>query len=100
MRQNMINTLSIERPTTQQPPSNPQCDCNQHISSAMFVGLESKSSWQVNIHPSAYITEEDPINEDEEDQHALTRAYAQVEELCNNIKKKKQAQFNCVEIPT
>ncbi|KAG6325987.1 hypothetical protein ID866_13102 [Astraeus odoratus] len=96
----MINTLSIERPTTQQPPNNQQCNCNQCISSAMFVGLESKSSWQVNIHPSTYIMEEDPINEDKEDQRALTYAYVQVEELCNNIKKKKQACFNGVEIPS
>ncbi|KAG6328643.1 hypothetical protein ID866_10446, partial [Astraeus odoratus] len=66
----------------------------------MFMGLESKSSWQVDIHPSAYIMEEDPINEDEEDQHALTCAYMQVEELHNNIKKKKQACFNGVEIPS
>ncbi|KAG6327643.1 hypothetical protein ID866_11445 [Astraeus odoratus] len=65
----------------------------------MFVGLESESSWQVNIHPSTYIMEEDPINEDEEDQHAFTHAYAQVEELHNNIKKKKQAHFDGVEIP-
>ncbi|KAG6331365.1 hypothetical protein ID866_7724 [Astraeus odoratus] len=100
MRQNMINTFSIERLMTQQPPSNPQCNCNQCISSAMFVGLESKSSWQVNIHPSMYIMEEDPINEDEEDQHALAHAYVQVEELCNNIKKKKQACFDGVEIPS
>ncbi|KAG6327710.1 hypothetical protein ID866_11379 [Astraeus odoratus] len=75
MRQNMINTLSIERPTTQQPLNNQQHNCNQCISSAMFVGLESKSSWQVDIHPSVYIMEEDPINEDEEDQHALTCTY-------------------------
>ncbi|KAG6330071.1 hypothetical protein ID866_9019 [Astraeus odoratus] len=99
MRQNMINTLSIERLTTQQPPSNPQRNCNQHISSTMFVGLESESLWQVNIHPSAYIMEEDPINEDEGDQHGLACAYAQVEELHNNIKKKKQACFNSIEIP-
>ncbi|KAG6328599.1 hypothetical protein ID866_10490 [Astraeus odoratus] len=90
MRQNMINTLSIERPTTQQPPNNQQCDCNQHISSTMFMGLESKSLWQVDIHPSAYIMEEDPINKDKEDQHALAHTYAQVEELCNNIKKRNK----------
>ncbi|KAG6328381.1 hypothetical protein ID866_10709 [Astraeus odoratus] len=85
---------------TQQPPSNPQHDCNQCISSAMFVGLESESSWQVDIHPSAYITEEDPINKDEEDQHTLAHAYVQVEELHNNIKKKQQAHFDRVEIPS
>ncbi|KAG6328395.1 hypothetical protein ID866_10694 [Astraeus odoratus] len=96
----MINTLSIERPTTQQPLNNQQHDCNQHISSTMFMGLESKSLWQVDIHPSTYIMEEDPINKDEEDQHALTHTYAQVEELRNNIKKKKQAHFNGVEIPS
>ncbi|KAG6328612.1 hypothetical protein ID866_10477 [Astraeus odoratus] len=66
----------------------------------MFMGLEAESSWQVDIHPSTYITEEDPINKDEEDQHTLTHAYAQVEELCNNIKKKKQACFDRVEIPS
>ncbi|KAG6330939.1 hypothetical protein ID866_8150 [Astraeus odoratus] len=65
----------------------------------MFVGLESESSWQINIHPSTYITEEDPINKDKEDQCTLTHAYAQAEELHNNIKKKKQACFNGVEIP-
>ncbi|KAG6328690.1 hypothetical protein ID866_10399 [Astraeus odoratus] len=99
MRQNMINTLSVERLMTQQPLNNPQCNCNQCISSAMFMGLESKSSWQVNIHPSTYIMKEDPIDEDEEDQHALTHAYVQVEELHNNIKKKKQARFDGIEIP-
>ncbi|KAG6327726.1 hypothetical protein ID866_11362 [Astraeus odoratus] len=96
----MINTLSIERLTTQQPPNNQQHDCNQRISSAMFMGLESESSWQVDIHPSTYIMEEEPINEDEEDQRALTHTYVQVEELHNNIKKKKQAHFNGVEIPS
>ncbi|KAG6331837.1 hypothetical protein ID866_7252 [Astraeus odoratus] len=100
MRQNMINTLSIERPTTQQSLNNQQHNCNQCISSAMFMGLESKSSWQVDIHPSTYIMEEDPINKDKEDQCALTCAYVQVEELHNNIKKKEQACFNRVEIPS
>ncbi|KAG6326992.1 hypothetical protein ID866_12096 [Astraeus odoratus] len=66
----------------------------------MFMGLESESLWQVDIHPSAYIMEEDPINKDKEDQHALAHAYAQVEELHNNIKKKKQACFDRVEIPS
>ncbi|KAG6330341.1 hypothetical protein ID866_8746 [Astraeus odoratus] len=83
----------------QQPLNNPQHDCNQCISGAMFMGLESESSWQANIHPSAYITEEDPIDKDEEDQCTLAHAYVQVEELHNNIKKKKQACFNSVEIP-
>ncbi|KAG6328947.1 hypothetical protein ID866_10142 [Astraeus odoratus] len=44
--------------------------------------------------------EEDPINKDEEDQCTLAHAYAQVEELHNNIKKKKQACFDRVEIPS
>ncbi|KIK24113.1 hypothetical protein PISMIDRAFT_10512 [Pisolithus microcarpus 441] len=39
-------------------------------------------------------------NANKEDKHALARAYAQVEELKNAIKRKKPAHFDGVEIPT
>ncbi|KAI6138988.1 hypothetical protein BKA82DRAFT_4365377 [Pisolithus tinctorius] len=60
----------------------------------MFFSNEDASEYQVDLHPSSYLVDENLEEDaDKEDQHALARAYAQVEELKNAIKKKKSAHF-------
>ncbi|KIN96871.1 hypothetical protein M404DRAFT_32835 [Pisolithus tinctorius Marx 270] len=63
----------------------------------MFFSNEESMEFQINLHPSSYLMDEElESNTDEEDQHTLARAYMQVEELKNNIKKKKVTHFNSV----
>ncbi|KIN99889.1 hypothetical protein M404DRAFT_29941 [Pisolithus tinctorius Marx 270] len=93
------NLVSIQRPNQ---PSNSSrgCDTPPHLVSMMFFSNEETAEFQVDLHPSSYlINEELESNTDEEDQCALARAYMQVEELKNNIKKKKVTRFDSVDIP-
>ncbi|KIK11564.1 hypothetical protein PISMIDRAFT_19415 [Pisolithus microcarpus 441] len=67
----------------------------------MFFGSGDSAEFQVEVHPSSYLMDQEiEDNADEEDKCALARAYAQVVELKNAIKRKKPARFNGVEILT
>ncbi|KAI6111414.1 hypothetical protein F5141DRAFT_1214917 [Pisolithus sp. B1] len=67
----------------------------------MFFSSEDTVEFQVEVHPSSYLIDKEiEDNADKQDKHALARAYAQVEELKNAIKRKKPTQFDGVEIPT
>ncbi|KIK11572.1 hypothetical protein PISMIDRAFT_39468, partial [Pisolithus microcarpus 441] len=75
-------------------------DTPPHLVNTMFFGSEDLAEFQVEVHPSSYLVDQEiEDNADEEDKRALARAYAQVEELKNAIKRKKPARFDGVEIP-
>ncbi|KIK24235.1 hypothetical protein PISMIDRAFT_36849, partial [Pisolithus microcarpus 441] len=75
-------------------------DTPPHLVNTMFFGSEDSAEFQVEVHPSSYLVDQEiEDNADEEDKRALARAYAQVEELKNAIKRKKPARFDGVEIP-
>ncbi|KAI6037893.1 hypothetical protein EDC04DRAFT_2897063 [Pisolithus marmoratus] len=66
----------------------------------MFFASNDTEEFQVEVHPLSYlINKEIEDNANEEDKHALARAYAQVKELKNAIKKKKPACFDA-NVPT
>ncbi|KIO06239.1 hypothetical protein M404DRAFT_24969 [Pisolithus tinctorius Marx 270] len=91
------NLVSVQCPS-QSSNSSRGHDTPPHLVSMMFFTNEESAEFQVKLHPSSYlINEELENNANEEDQRALARAYVQVEELKNNIKKKKAAHFNSVE---
>ncbi|KIN95180.1 hypothetical protein M404DRAFT_34371 [Pisolithus tinctorius Marx 270] len=102
MRDSIIasaNLISVQQPG-QQSTSSHGHDTPPHLVSTMFFSNEDASEYQVDLHPSSYLVDENLEEEaDKEDQHALARAYAQVEELKNAIKKKMTAHFNGVEVP-
>ncbi|KIN99104.1 hypothetical protein M404DRAFT_30725 [Pisolithus tinctorius Marx 270] len=60
--------------------------------------IHGVSSAEEQMAIELQINEDLEEDADKEDQHALARAYAQVEELKNAIKKKKTARFNGVEV--
>ncbi|KIN97275.1 hypothetical protein M404DRAFT_32495 [Pisolithus tinctorius Marx 270] len=93
------NLVSVQRPS-QQSTSSCRHETPPHLISTMFFSNEVVLEYQVDLHPSSYLVDEN-LEEDanEEDQRALARAYAQVEELKNAIKKKKTARFDGVEVP-
>ncbi|KIK15480.1 hypothetical protein PISMIDRAFT_16494 [Pisolithus microcarpus 441] len=75
-------------------------DTSPHLINTMFFRSEGLAEFQVKVHPLSYlVNQEIEDNADKEDKHTLTRAYAQVEELKNTIKRKKPACFDGVEIP-
>ncbi|KIN93164.1 hypothetical protein M404DRAFT_36330 [Pisolithus tinctorius Marx 270] len=91
------NLVSIQRPS-QSSNSSRGHDTPPHLVSTMFFTNEESAEFQVDLHPSSYLIDEElESNANEEDQRALARAYAQVEELKNNIKK-KATRFDSVEI--
>ena len=66
----------------------------------MFFGVDTGSEWQVDIHPSSFMVDQQVSGDiDEEDRQALERAYAQLEAVHSTIKWKKQTRFDGVEIP-
>lgn len=101
MRDSIItsaNLVSVQCPN-QSSNSSRGHDTPPHLVSTMFFSNEEASEFQVNLHPSSYLIDEElENNADEEDQRALARAYVQVEELKNSIKKKKVARFDSIEI--
>ncbi|KIO07244.1 hypothetical protein M404DRAFT_136304 [Pisolithus tinctorius Marx 270] len=102
MRDSIIasaNLVSVQRPS-QQSTSSRGHETPPHLVSTMFSSNEDVSEYQVDLHPSSYLVDENLEEDaDEEDQRALARAYAQVEELKNAIKKKKTACFDSIEVP-
>jgi len=102
IRQSMAASLTAERPAPQPPVQVQRFDRDPppHMANTMFFGLEPESEWQLDIHPSSYMVDEEASEDmDEEDRIALARAYAQVEEVRTAIRKKKQVRFDGVEIP-
>ena len=66
----------------------------------MFLGVETGSKWQVDIHPSSFMVDQQVSGDlDEEDHQALKHAYAQLKAVHSMIKWKKQTRFNGVEVP-
>ena len=103
MRQTTVGPLAPEQPTAQTVAQTQRFDRDAppHMANTMFFGLEPESEWQLDIHPSSYMIDEDSNGDiDEEDRQALARAYAQVEEVRSTIRKKKQVRFDGVEVPT
>lgn len=88
MHQSMAASLTVERPVPQPATQGQRFDCDvpPHMANTMFFGLEPESEWQLDIHPSSYMIDEGSGEDtDEEDWEALTRAYAQVEEVHSAI---------------
>ncbi|KIK18723.1 hypothetical protein PISMIDRAFT_14158 [Pisolithus microcarpus 441] len=95
----LANLVSIQSPGT--ALSSRGRDTPPHLVNTMFFSSEDSAEFQVEVHPSSYLVDQEiEDNADEEDKHALARAYAQVKELKNAIKRKKPARFDGVEIPT
>ncbi|KAI6163445.1 hypothetical protein EDD17DRAFT_1756453 [Pisolithus thermaeus] len=87
------NLISIQSPDT--AFSSRGHDTPPHLVNTMFFGSEDTTKFQVEVHPLSYLVDQEiEDNADKEDKRALTRAYAQVEELKNAIKRKKPAHFD------
>ena len=66
-------------------------DPSPHLTNFMFLGVETGSEWQVDIHPSSFMVDQQVSgNLDEEDHQALERAYAQLEVVHSIIKRKSK----------
>ena len=77
-----------------------ECDPPPHLTNSMFFGVETGSEWQVDIHPSSFMVDQQVSGDlDEKDRQALEHAYAQLEAVHSTIKQKKQTWFDGVEIP-
>ena len=71
-----------------------------HLTNSMFLDVETGSEWQVDIHPSSFMVDQQVSGDlDEEDCQALQCAYAKLKVAHSMIKQKKQTQFDRVEIP-
>ncbi|KIO06295.1 hypothetical protein M404DRAFT_24579 [Pisolithus tinctorius Marx 270] len=73
----LANLISVQQPGQQSTLS---CghDTPPHLISTMFFSNKDASEYQVDLHPSSYLVNKDLEEDaDEEDQHALARAYAQ-----------------------
>ena len=57
-----------------------ECDPPPHLTNSMFFGVETGSEWQVDIHPSSFMVDQQVSGDlDEKDRQALEHAYAQLE---------------------